>query len=126
MKGKGRVNAECSRRAGSIRHFSLSSRAIDSSQILRQNLVLDLGRYLSARKDQSDVRAFVCHRDSARGITPDSAEIGMVPKSYIKLSGQQAQQMIRLIDTLEEQDDVQHVYSNFDVDEKELQASLAP
>ena len=60
----------------------------------------------------------------AGGITPESAEIGMVPKSYIKLSGQQAQQMIRLIDLLEEQDDVQHVYSNFDVDEKELQASV--
>jgi YebC/PmpR family DNA-binding regulatory protein len=72
--------------------------------------------------------AFEAVRDAlvAAGITPDSAEIGMVPKSYIKLSGQQAQQMIRLIDTLEEQDDVQHVYSNFDVDEKELQASLAP
>jgi YebC/PmpR family DNA-binding regulatory protein len=72
--------------------------------------------------------AFEAVRDAlvAAGMTPDSAEIGMVPKSYIKLSGQQAQQMIRLIDTLEEQDDVQHVYSNFDVDEKELQASLAP
>ncbi|HXN64790.1 MAG TPA: YebC/PmpR family DNA-binding transcriptional regulator [Candidatus Acidoferrales bacterium] len=70
--------------------------------------------------------AFESVRDAlvAGGITPESAEIGMVPKSYIKLSGQQAQQMIRLIDLLEEQDDVQHVYSNFDVDEKELQASV--
>ncbi len=70
--------------------------------------------------------AFESVRDAlvAAGITPESAEIGMVPKSYIKLSGQQAQQMIRLIDLLEEQDDVQHVYSNFDVDEKELQASV--
>jgi len=44
--------------------------------------------------------AFEAVRDAlvAAGITPDSAEIGMVPKSYIKLSGQQAQQMIRLLD----------------------------
>jgi YebC/PmpR family DNA-binding regulatory protein len=59
------------------------------------------------------------------GITPDSAEIGMVPNSYIKLTGAQAQQMIRLVEALEEQDDVQHVYSNFDIDEKELQAAVS-
>jgi YebC/PmpR family DNA-binding regulatory protein len=59
------------------------------------------------------------------GVKPASAEIGMLPKSYVKLAGQQAQQMIRLVDALEEQDDVQHVYSNFDVDEKEIQAAVA-
>ena len=56
------------------------------------------------------------------GMTPASAELGMVPKSYIKLTGAQAGQMIRLVEALEEQDDVQHVYANFDIDEKELQA----
>ena len=59
------------------------------------------------------------------GITPASAEIGMVPKSYVKLAGVQAQQMIRLIESLEEHDDVQHVWANFDVDEKELQIANA-
>ncbi|HLW98694.1 MAG TPA: YebC/PmpR family DNA-binding transcriptional regulator [Candidatus Acidoferrales bacterium] len=56
------------------------------------------------------------------GMTPASAELGMVPKSYIKLTGNQAGQMIRLVEALEDQDDVQHVYANFDIDEKELQA----
>ncbi len=55
------------------------------------------------------------------GITPTTAEIAMLPQSYIKLEGQTAQQMIRLIDALEEHDDVQHVYSNFDVDIKQLE-----
>jgi YebC/PmpR family DNA-binding regulatory protein len=59
------------------------------------------------------------------GITPASAEIGMVPKSYVKLAGVQAQQMLRLIESLEEHDDVQHVWANFDVDEKELQIANA-
>ncbi len=59
------------------------------------------------------------------GITPDSAEIGMVPKSFIKLTGSQAQQMLRLMEAIEEQDDVQHVYSNFDIDEKEIQSAVA-
>jgi len=59
------------------------------------------------------------------GIKPDSADIGMVPKSYIKLTGQQAQTMLRLMEALEEHDDVQHVYANFDIDEKEIQAAVA-
>jgi YebC/PmpR family DNA-binding regulatory protein len=59
------------------------------------------------------------------GITPASAEIGMVPKNYVKLAGVQAQQMLRLIESLEEHDDVQHVWANFDVDEKELQIASA-
>jgi len=55
------------------------------------------------------------------GITPTTSEIAMVPQNYIKLQGQQATQMIRLIEALEEQDDVQHVWSNFDVDMKQLE-----
>jgi len=58
------------------------------------------------------------------GIKPTSAELSMVPQNYVKLSGTQAQQMIRLVEALEEYDDVQHVYSNFDVDEKEIQAAV--
>jgi YebC/PmpR family DNA-binding regulatory protein len=58
------------------------------------------------------------------GMKPESAEIGMVPNSYIKLSGAQAGQMIRLLESIEEQDDVQHVYANFDIDEKEIQAAV--
>jgi YebC/PmpR family DNA-binding regulatory protein len=59
------------------------------------------------------------------GITPASAEVGMVPKSFIKLTGAQAQQMLRLMEAIEEQEDVQHVYSNFDIDEKEIQSAVA-
>jgi YebC/PmpR family DNA-binding regulatory protein len=55
-------------------------------------------------------------------VKPESAEVAWVPQNYVKLTGTQAQQMIRLIDTLEEHDDVQHVYANFDIDEKELAA----
>jgi YebC/PmpR family DNA-binding regulatory protein len=57
-------------------------------------------------------------------ITPASAEIGMVPQNYVKLTGAQAQQMLRLVEALEEHDDVQHVYANFDIDESEIQAAV--
>jgi YebC/PmpR family DNA-binding regulatory protein len=58
----------------------------------------------------------------AAGIATESAEIGMVPKNLMKLEGKNAQAMLRLSDALEEHEDVQNVYSNFDVDEKELEA----
>jgi YebC/PmpR family DNA-binding regulatory protein len=58
----------------------------------------------------------------AAGIATESAEIGMIPKNLMKLEGKNAQAMLRLSDALEEHDDVQNVYSNFDVDEKELEA----
>jgi YebC/PmpR family DNA-binding regulatory protein len=59
------------------------------------------------------------------GITPDSAEVGWVPQNYVKLTGNQAAQMLRLVEALEEHDDVQKVSANFDIDEKEMQAVMA-
>ena len=53
-------------------------------------------------------------------ITPTLAEVAMIPQNYIKLEGTAANTMIRLMDALEDNDDVQHVYANFDIDEKEL------
>jgi len=61
----------------------------------------------------------------ALGIEPVSAAVAMVPSEYIKLEGKQAQQMLKLMDALEENEDTKNVWSNFDVDEKEIEASLA-
>ena len=55
------------------------------------------------------------------GITPASAEVAMIPQTYVKLEGQQASTMIRLMEALEEHDDVQNVHSNFDIDQKLLE-----
>jgi YebC/PmpR family DNA-binding regulatory protein len=62
---------------------------------------------------------------AAAGITPASAEVAWVPQNYVKLTGQQAQQMLRMMEAMEEHDDVQRVYANFDIDEKEIQAAVA-
>jgi len=71
--------------------------------------------------------AFEAVRDALTkaGIKPSSATLGMVPQNYVKLTGAQAQQMIRLVEALEEHDDVQQVFANFDIDEKEIQAEVA-
>jgi YebC/PmpR family DNA-binding regulatory protein len=55
------------------------------------------------------------------GIAPESAEIAMVPQNYVKLEGQAANTMVRLLEALDDQDDVQHVWSNFDMDIKDLE-----
>ena len=58
----------------------------------------------------------------ANGIPHEDATIAMVPKNLIKLEGKNASGMLRLQEALEDHDDVQSVYSNFDIDEKELEA----
>jgi YebC/PmpR family DNA-binding regulatory protein len=58
----------------------------------------------------------------ANGLPVEEPSIAMVPKNLIKLEGKNASAMLRLSEVLEEHDDVQSVYSNFDVDEKELEA----
>jgi YebC/PmpR family DNA-binding regulatory protein len=55
------------------------------------------------------------------GITPASSSVAMIPQTYVKLEGQAANTMIRLMEALEEHDDVQNVHSNFDIDQKLLE-----
>src|SRR5579872_7323909 len=58
----------------------------------------------------------------ANKLTQSESAIAMIPKNLIKLEGKNASGMLRLQDALEDHDDVQSVYSNFDIDEKELEA----
>jgi len=55
------------------------------------------------------------------GIEPISASVAMIPQNYVKLEGTAANTMIRLMEALEEHDDVQNVHSNFDIDQKTLE-----
>jgi YebC/PmpR family DNA-binding regulatory protein len=61
----------------------------------------------------------------ALGIEPGAAEVALLPQNYVKLEGKQAQQMIRLMEALEEHEDSKKVWSNADIEEKEIEASLA-
>jgi YebC/PmpR family DNA-binding regulatory protein len=56
----------------------------------------------------------------ARGVTIDSAELALVPKSTVKIEGKAAEQMLRLMEALEELDDVSKVFSNFDIDVSQM------
>jgi YebC/PmpR family DNA-binding regulatory protein len=61
----------------------------------------------------------------ALGVEPDAAEVSMLPQTYVKLVGKEANQMVKLMDVLDENEDVKQVWSNFDVEEQEIEASLA-
>jgi YebC/PmpR family DNA-binding regulatory protein len=61
----------------------------------------------------------------ALGLEPEEAVVAMVPMNTVKLSGKEAQQMLKLMDALDDHDDTKNVFSNADIDEKEIEASLA-
>ena len=54
------------------------------------------------------------------GVEPQDAEVSMIPQNYIELTGADAKTMMKLYDALEDNDDVQKVYANFDIDESEM------
>ena len=66
--------------------------------------------------DPKDFEA-VTNALKAANITPEHAEVTKIASTYTKLEGSQANGMIRLLEVLEDLDDTQNVYSNFDMDE---------
>jgi YebC/PmpR family DNA-binding regulatory protein len=55
------------------------------------------------------------------GITPVSAELTKVPENYVKLEGDAAFKVLRIMEELDELDDAQHVYSNLDVSDEDAE-----
>ena len=60
-----------------------------------------------------------------KGIETMTAEISMIPQTYVKVEGKMAQQVVKLMEALDEHDDVQHVYANFDIEESELAEAVS-
>ena len=57
----------------------------------------------------------------AAGIEPQAAEVSMIPQNYIKLEADDAETMMKLYEALDDNDDVQKVYANFDIDESDME-----
>ena len=70
--------------------------------------------------------SFTAVRDAiaAKGLKWESAEVTMIPQTMVKLEGKQAEQMLKLMEKLEDYDDVQNVYANFDISDEEMEAIL--
>jgi YebC/PmpR family DNA-binding regulatory protein len=61
----------------------------------------------------------------AAGVAPDEAQLAKFADTSVSLEGQRAQQMLKLIEALEDHDDVQNVWANFDISDKEMEAAAA-
>ena len=55
------------------------------------------------------------------GIEPQASELSMIPQNYIKLEGDDARKMLKLYEAIDDNDDVQNLYANFDIDESEME-----
>jgi YebC/PmpR family DNA-binding regulatory protein len=71
---------------------------------------------LTAPENFDAVRAAL----ESANIATDAAEISMMPQNYVKLEGKNAQTMLKLMEALEDHEDIQNVWSNFDIDESEM------
>ena len=55
------------------------------------------------------------------GLPTETAEVTQIPQNSVKVEGKQAAAVLRMIEALEDQDDTQSVYANFDIDDAELE-----
>jgi len=72
-----------------------------------------------------DLHTAVLEAVKALGVEPVEAVVAMVPATTIRLTGKEAQQMLKLIDALDDNEDTKNVFSNADFDDKDIEASLA-
>jgi YebC/PmpR family DNA-binding regulatory protein len=71
----------------------------------------------------TDPSSFIEVRDAiaASDLKWETAEITMIPQTMVNLEGKQAEQMLKMMDKLEDNDDVQNVYANFDISDEEIE-----
>jgi len=101
--------------------ITVPSEGLDEEEILM--VVMDAGaedlkseesffEIISSTEDLEKIKATL----ESSGIKYDSANLTMYPKNTIKLEGKDAETLLKILDALEDLDDVQNVYSNFDID----------
>ena len=92
--------------------------ATGAVQSVAEDLTSEDGTYIVS----TEPSAFhaVQHALADRAITVEEAEIAMVPKSTVRVEGDDALKLVKLLEAVEDLDDVQKVYSNADIDEAAL------
>ena len=120
----GRVHVEAIRRLGFVDIAAIVDVNIAQAERYAQEFgagkaVADYREVLTDPKEYDAVLAAI----KASGITPEHSEVTMIASTYQKLEGTQATAMMRLLETLEDLDDTQNVYTNFDMDEAAVAAA---
>ena len=118
--------------SGSVRHlfdkkgYIVVDKATKSEDELLE-LVLDAGAD-DLRDDEDNFEIITAPENfdavltavKSAGVEPQVAEVEMIPQNYIKLEGNEARQMLKLMEALEDHDDVQKVSANFDISEADM------
>ena len=100
---------------GRIDEDTLMSLALDSgAEDMRNDPKEDNYEIITRPEDLNRVKTAI----ESAGIPVSLAEVTMLPKSYVPLDEKNSEQMMRLIEALEDHDDVQNVYANFDIAEE--------
>jgi YebC/PmpR family DNA-binding regulatory protein len=101
--------------------------AVDEEKLMELALdagaddVRDEGSVLEVTTDPKDFFK-VKEKLDASGLPPSAlAEVSMVPQNTIKVVGKEAEQVLKLMEALEDLDDTQKVYANFDIPEEEME-----
>jgi len=106
--------------------ISINAQAVDEDELMM--LILDAGAEDLKFEDGSF--EIYCSPENFEAVksaleqsqhTIESAEITMLPKNTVKIEGAQADKLLKLMEILEDHDDVQQVYSNFDIDFEKMQ-----
>jgi YebC/PmpR family DNA-binding regulatory protein len=109
--------------------ITLNTNQIDEDTLLE--LVLEAGG--DDVKTEADVYEIVTAPEAfeevrstleQKGLTPDVAEVTMMPQNTVPVEGKQAEQVLRLMEALDDQDDVRKAHANFDISD-EVMAALA-
>ncbi|MBN1871904.1 MAG: YebC/PmpR family DNA-binding transcriptional regulator, partial [Candidatus Omnitrophica bacterium] len=94
-------------------------------------VILDAGAEdLSAEEDSYEVKCDPVDYEKVKKaledsrIKAESSELTMIPKNTIKIAGEAAKQVLRLVEQLEDNDDVQNVYANFDIPDDILKQGI--
>jgi YebC/PmpR family DNA-binding regulatory protein len=104
----------------------LYDKSVDFEQLFEA--AIEVGADDVAEQDEqfevtTDLGSFIEVREAlaAKGFKHADAEITMIPQTMVVLEGKQAESMLRLMDKMEDCDDVQNVYSNFDISAEEME-----
>ncbi len=108
-------------------YFVFARTATDADRLVE--VALDSGAE-DIHEDESDIEvtappeAFTRMKENFEkaGLTPTTAEVTMVPQNTIRLEGKEAEQALRLVEAIEDNDDVQRVHANFDISEEVMES----
>jgi len=108
--------------------ITLDKKGVDEDEVLEKSLELGADDFESGNDIIEITTSPEAFGDVSNGLEKEGyeieGEVGLTPINSVNVSGKDAQQLLQLLEKLEENEDIQKVYSNFDLDESELGSLL--